>query len=144
MNKNKLIVDEGALVEVTKEFTFDSSHKLMQYLGKCANLHGHTYKLQVTVVGTVNEIGLVLDFKLLKKIVEDKVVNSLDHEYINNVVEYNPTCENMVIDIFNTLKSEIEELNKKSPNFMSLSQVKLYETPTSFAVYSGQKIRRGE
>lgn len=144
MNKNKLIVDEGALVEVTKEFTFDSSHKLMQYLGKCANLHGHTYKLQVTIVGTVNEIGLVLDFKVLKKIVEDKVVNSLDHEYINNVVEYNPTCENMVIDIFNTLKSEIEELNKKSPNFMSLSQVKLYETPTSFAVYSGQRIRRGE
>lgn len=144
MNKNKLIVDEGALVEVTKEFTFDSSHKLMQYLGKCANLHGHTYKLQVTVVGTVNEIGLVLDFKVLKKIVEDKVVNSLDHEYINNVVEYNPTCENMVIDIFNTLKGEIEELNKKSPNFMSLSQVKLYETPTSFAVYSGQRIRRGE
>lgn len=144
MNKNKLIVDEGALVEVTKEFTFDSSHKLMQYLGKCANLHGHTYKLQVTVVGTVNEIGLVLDFKVLKKIVEDKVVNSLDHEYINNVVEYNPTCENMVIDIFNTLKSEIEELNKKSPNFMSLSQVKLYETPTSFAVYSGQRIKRGE
>ena len=62
---------------ITKEFTFDAAHKLDWHQGKCKNLHGHTYKLQVTVVGELNKNGIVIDFGDLKNIVNNKVIEVL-------------------------------------------------------------------
>ena len=72
-------------MKVTKEVTFDSAHMLSNYQGRCANLHGHTYKLQVTVEGPIapegNEEGMVTDFNNLKRVI-DSVTECFDHAII--------------------------------------------------------------
>jgi 6-pyruvoyltetrahydropterin/6-carboxytetrahydropterin synthase len=110
---------------ITKEFTFDSAHKLQGYAGKCANLHGHTYKLQVSVQGKLNKQGMVIDFLELKKIVHEQVLSVLDHNYLNDIIE-NPTAENITIWIWEKLKTCIP-----------LCELKLWETPSSFTTYRG-------
>lgn len=116
------------MLTVTKEFTFDSAHFLTEYHGKCENLHGHTYKLHVTVKGTLNEEGLVLDFIVLKNIVKEKILNKLDHTNLNDRFSQ-PSTENILIWIWDELKDEL-----KGPNY-ELYELKLWETATSFATY---------
>lgn len=112
---------------VCKEFTFDSAHKLPGYNGECANLHGHTYKLQIYIKGEVDKkTGLVMDFKEIKNIVSEEVLKILDHKYINDIIE-NPSAENISIWIWDHLKDMLP----------LLYEVKLWETPTSFCIYSG-------
>ena len=110
---------------ISKEFTFDSAHKLEWHEGKCKNLHGHTFKLEVVIKGKVDKNGIIIDFKDFKKIVNEKVIELLDHEYLNEVVE-NPTAENLVVWIWDQLKE-----------FLNLHEIKLWETPTSSAIYRG-------
>ncbi len=112
-------------VLLTKEFTFDSAHKLEWHKGPCKNLHGHTYKLHVTIQGDLDENGIVMDFIDLKEIVTKKVLNLLGHSYLNETIE-NPTAENIAVWIWEQLK---EDLN--------LYEIKLWETPTSYVVYRG-------
>jgi 6-pyruvoyltetrahydropterin/6-carboxytetrahydropterin synthase len=114
-------------INVTKIFTFDSAHNLLNYEGKCKNLHGHTYKLEVTIRGISDERGIVIDFSELKQFVNEVIIEKMDHKYLNDILEFNTTCENMVVWIFN-------ELNEKlvSDRYF-LQRVKLWETPTSFA-----------
>jgi len=114
------------LVDVTKIFTFDSAHKLENYEGDCKYLHGHTYKLEITVRGTVDYRGMVIDFNDLKSAVKDKVINRLDHRYLNDIFPFNPTCENMLVWIFEELEPELT--NERH----WLQRVVLWETPTSF------------
>lgn len=104
---------------VTKIFRFESSHKLEGYEGKCANLHGHSYKLHVSVSGDVNN-GFVMDFKELKKIVEEEVISKLDHAYLNDIIEF-PSAENIVQWIWNKLESKL-----------NLHKLILYETDSSY------------
>ena len=115
---------------VTKEFTFDAAHKLTDYHGKCENLHGHTYKLHVTVKGAVKKNGLVMDFVELKKIVNEKILDKLDHAYLNDFFK-NPSAEIIVKWIWNNIK----DLKKYG---VQLYEVKLWETPTSFVTYNGK------
>lgn len=136
MTNKLMIYDKEALVSVTKEFTFDSAHFLENYSGKCANLHGHTYKLQVTVFGKLNEQGMVIDFNEIKNLVNELIVNNFDHQLINDVFPYNPTAENMVIYIFEVIKDYLE---KNYKNKVFVEKVRLYETPTSYAEYKGGK-----
>ncbi|MBO8161094.1 MAG: 6-carboxytetrahydropterin synthase QueD [Thermosipho sp. (in: Bacteria)] len=131
---NKLVYDEEAIVYVTKEFTFDSAHYLDEYYGLCSNLHGHTYRLQVTVRGILNDIGMVIDFKELKSVVKEKVIDKLDHKYINNTLPFNPTAENLVVWIYDVLREELEKRK------IVLDSIKLWETPTSFAEYRGDRL----
>lgn len=119
-------------ITITKEFTFAAAHKLENYVGKCANLHGHEFKLLVTVSGEPDESGMILDFKNLKKIVEKNVIEKLDHTYINDMLFlaegdeiFNPTAELLGNWIFN-------HLVKYLPRFLKLEEIKLYETPTSY------------
>jgi 6-pyruvoyltetrahydropterin/6-carboxytetrahydropterin synthase len=144
---------------VTKEFSFDAAHYLTRYHGKCEKLHGHTYKLQVSVEGAVGSNGLVIDFLILKKIVREQVLDHLDHANLNEILE-NPTAENIVVwiwerlcDLPKLLKSELEQPNlpqeikdklrdggeeKKDVNVdLRLYELKLWETATSFVTYSG-------
>ena len=121
---------------ITKEFEFEAAHHLLNYEGACANVHGHSYKLQVTVSGEVYTTGLlratdhmVLDFKELKKIVEDKIIRTHDHADLNELYP-NPTAEYMVVRMFG-------EIYEALPKDVRLESVKLWETSTSFAEYRG-------
>jgi len=104
---------------INKIFTFDAAHKLPNYNGKCANLHGHTWKLIVSLEGEIKENGMIVDFKELKDKVNEKVIDKLDHSYLNDAIS-NPTCENLLLWI----KEQLAELNPKT--------LRLYESETSF------------
>lgn len=104
---------------VTRRFKFDSAHHLPGYPGKCARPHGHGYRLEVTVEGPVREDGLVFDFYDLKRIVNERVVDRLDHRDLNEILEV-PSAENIALWIWN----ELSEL--------PLSQVRLFESEDSW------------
>ncbi len=148
-------------MKVTKEFRFDSAHFLPNYYGKCERMHGHTYKLQVTVEGPVGENGLVIDFVILKKIVKKNVLKKLDHHLLNDIVEI-PSAENMtlwiweqLVDLKKHLQEQLEDPNlpksitqylkdqnveldaSKTSQQIKLVEIKLWETPNSFITYSG-------
>ncbi|MEG6566702.1 6-carboxytetrahydropterin synthase QueD [Thermoanaerobacterium saccharolyticum] len=114
-------------MKVTKVFTFDSAHNLTKYNGKCENLHGHTYKLEVTVEGSMDDEGMVIDFAQLKAIVDSEVVKKLDHTYLNDVLGFNTTCENIAMWMWKKLDPLL-----KSERF-HLFSIRLWETHTSFA-----------
>ena len=113
------------MITVTKLFTFDACHHLPHYEGACHNLHGHTYKLEVTVTGQVitdktnPKCGMIIDFKDLKKVVNEAVVDKYDHANLNDFFE-NPTAEIMVEHIG-------VEIIKALPKGVSLVSVKLWE-----------------
>ena len=122
------------MITVTKIFMFEASHKLPHYEGDCHNLHGHSYKLEVTIGGEVIEstenpkCGMIMDFKDLKQIVEKVAISKYDHSYLNDFFP-NPTAEIMVeqiaVDIINYLPSETY-----------LVSCKLWETTTSYAEFN--------
>jgi len=114
---------------VMKQFTFDSSHQLKDYDGPCANLHGHTYKLEVYVSGPLTKQGFVIDFAILKQIVQENVVKILDHHHLNNIIEQ-PTAENITEWIWGKIADPISNKSKT----LRLSKVILWETPTSCAI----------
>lgn len=114
---------------ITKEFTFDSAHKLIDYNGLCSNLHGHTYKLQVTLKGKIKDNGMIVDFKILNEVITNEIIKNLDHKFLNDVEGLNqPTAENMVVWIWNKLITHFED---------EIFEIKLWETPTSFVTYNG-------
>ncbi|SHI47116.1 6-pyruvoyl trahydropterin synthase family protein [Flavobacterium terrae] len=139
-------------IRITKQFNFETGHALFGYDGKCKNVHGHSYKLSVTVIGTPitdrNNVkyGMVIDFSDLKKIVKEDIVDIFDHATVFNattphielanelkerghhviLVDYQPTSENMVIDFAAKIK-------KRLPEFVQLHSLRLQETETSFA-----------
>jgi 6-pyruvoyltetrahydropterin/6-carboxytetrahydropterin synthase len=141
-----------AKIRVTKQFTFETAHALYGYDGKCRNIHGHSYKLDVTVIGEpITDMdnvkcGMVIDFGDLKKIVKSQVVDKMDHAIILNketphielaqtlkssghdviLVDYQPTSENMVIDFAKSIQSRLDPKIK-------LHSLKLRETGTAFA-----------
>ena len=106
--------------KVSTIFYFDAAHKLVSHKGKCKHLHGHTYKLVVTVEGEV-ESGMVIDFEDLKKIVVP-VVEQYDHAYLNDFFEH-PTVENIAAKI----RSEIQEKTDK------IVSVQLWEGKNNYA-----------
>ncbi len=139
------------MIRVSKQFNFEAAHALWNYDGKCKNIHGHTYKLFVTVKGKVlndeNSVknGMLIDFGDLKKIVKTNIVDVYDHALIinqkadfniteneNQMFErfiktpYQPTCENMTKDFAKIIQKEL-------PENVKLHSVRLYETETSFA-----------
>ena len=149
---------------VTREFTFDSAHFLTDYYGKCERMHGHTYKLQVTLEGAVQSNGLVLDFVVLKRIVNKHVLDKIDHQLLNDVIK-NPSAERVVVwiweqlmDLQKLLKEEMDDPNLgreikallKKPDqkgklgrlefdkALRLHELKLWETPNSFVTYNGE------
>ncbi|CAM1334394.1 6-pyruvoyl trahydropterin synthase family protein [Tenacibaculum aestuariivivum] len=139
-------------IRITKQFTFETGHALYGYDGKCKNVHGHSYKLFVTVMGqpitdkTNVKYGMVIDFGDLKKIVKEEIVDVFDHATVFNqntphielakelkdrghhviLVDYQPTSEMMVIDFAQKIKHRL-------PQNIKLHAMKLQETDTSFA-----------
>lgn len=114
---------------LTKKFSFDAAHQLFKHAGKCKNLHGHTYCLEVSVTGKINsKTDMIIDFGILKKIVNDLILEKLDHQYLNNLIK-NPTAENMIKLVWRTLSKALKREGVK------LYKIKLWETPTSCVVY---------
>jgi 6-pyruvoyltetrahydropterin/6-carboxytetrahydropterin synthase len=126
---------ENRIFYITKSFTFDSAHNLVHYKGKCEKLHGHTYRLDVTVKGKLDEDDMVIDFIDLKNIVKANVLKFLDHSYLNDLIEQ-PSAENIVFWIW----SKLEPLLKTDA--YSLYELKLWETPTSFVTFRGETDER--
>lgn len=124
---------EEKVMRIGREFTFDSAHHLLDYDGACANVHGHTYHLHIMLLGKVKK-GFVIDFKLLKEIVQEYVISKLDHKDLNEVLDFNPTAENIAVKIWEMLDPVIDEAFKGR---VILERVKLYETPGSFVEYDG-------
>jgi 6-pyruvoyltetrahydropterin/6-carboxytetrahydropterin synthase len=140
------------LIRITKKFNFETGHALYGYDGKCKNVHGHSYKLSVTVVGNPLmdkshvKYGMVIDFGDLKKIVKEQIVDPFDHAIVLNkttphldladelikrehrviLVDYQPTSEMMLIDF-------AAKINSKLPKHIKLFSLKLQETGTSHA-----------
>jgi len=110
---------------VSKEFSFDAAHYLVKYHGKCEKLHGHTYKLVVTVAGKKDDEGMVIDFNELKRVVKNYVLNILDHSYINDILEQ-PSAENIAEWIWNKISDKLQT------DRYFLYEIRLYETPTSY------------
>ncbi len=139
-------------VRITKQFSFETGHALYGYDGKCKNVHGHSYKLSVTVIGQpINDksnvkYGMVIDFSDLKKIVKEEIVDVFDHATVFNkntphvelakeledrghnvlLVDYQPTSEMMVIDFAKKIQTYL-------PKNITLHSLRLQETDTSFA-----------
>ena len=114
---------------LSKDFKFDAAHSLVNYHGKCENLHGHTYKLRVTLSArSLPENGMILDFVELSHIVKEDVITRLDHHFLNEVVPQS-TAENIVIWIRDQLIGKL-----KTENYC-LYEIILWETETSFATW---------
>jgi 6-pyruvoyltetrahydropterin/6-carboxytetrahydropterin synthase len=139
------------IIRITREFPFEMAHVLSGYDGPCRNVHGHSYRLFVTLSGTPvsdkqnPKNGMVIDFTDLKQIIKKEIISIFDHavtvssdynagnpESIKKlfgntiIVDYQPTCENLVADF-------AERIKKQLPDRVKLHSLKLYETATSFA-----------
>ena len=138
-------------IRITKEFKFEMAHALKGYDGPCKNIHGHSYELFVTVKGTpINDStssnnGMVIDFRLLKNIVRENIIDDYDHALVLHkesaalikddskelygkllAVDFQPTSENMLIHFAAILKNKL-------PSDIILYSLLLRETVTSFA-----------
>ena len=115
-----------AQLELNCIFHFAASHFLTKYHGKCEDLHGHNYKVVVTIEDELQEDGMVLDFKIVKKVVKEKVISKLDHKHLNDIIE-NPSAEHVAIWIWEKIKDD-----------MPLKKVTVYETENYYCSYEGK------
>lgn len=133
-------------VRVTKSFCFECAHMLPFHKGKCRNIHGHSYKLDVTVRGQLKsgsddpEDGMVMDFSRLKEIVENGILRAYDHSLVlprsaadtirldTKIIytESSPTCEVLLLDMVGTVRSSL-------PGELELVAMRLSETDTSYS-----------
>lgn len=146
------------MIRITKIFTFETAHILYGYDGKCKNMHGHSYKLFVTLKGkpidNINDCknGMVLDFGDLKTIVNEEIINQWDHAVMLNAksphkdlgkdleaqghkvifCDYQPTCENMLYNI-------AEKIKKRLPSQVELAYLKLHETENSYGEWFAEE-----
>ena len=141
-----------AILTLTKIFHFEMAHAIHGYSGSCKNIHGHSYELHVTVSAVINDEvfipapGLLIDFKDIKKVVTESVINKFDHHLLLSeaflkenisfssaenlvVLEAEPTAENMLICIRNILKKQL-------PENIRLTHLKLFETKDSYAEWT--------
>ena len=120
---------------IRKEFTFDAAHNLTQYHGKCERLHGHTYRIAVVVKGAPDKESMVIDFCELSSIVKERVLNVLDHSYINEILPQ-PTAENIAIWIWKQLEQAVLRDNCK------LEIIEVWETASSCALLCSEDMKR--
>lgn len=140
-----------SIIRITKHFTFEMAHALKDYDGPCKNIHGHSYELHVTLKGCPQndenspKNGMLMDFGDLKNLIKTELIDLFDHslvlnkntedsvikqlkEHFNNIqlVDYQPTSENLLIDFAKRLKTKL-------PSKIELYSLKLRETATSYA-----------
>jgi len=127
-------------LEVTRVFQFDAAHRLEDYVGKCSNLHGHTYKLEVTVRGVPDSRGIVVDFADLKRIYQEHYEPLLDHKYLNETLPgINTTAENLAIWFFDYWEAHVRPLYPH----LELVRVRIWETPSTYVTLHAEDWRAG-
>ncbi|MFA6260021.1 MAG: 6-carboxytetrahydropterin synthase [Bacteroidia bacterium] len=134
------------MLSITRIFRFEAAHSLSDYDGSCRNIHGHSYKLHLTVSGTGPKKGMLIDFKVLKKLVEDAVVNELDHAlmlmkneqnlaYTKNMItkvvwmDEEPTAEFLVYWMYHRIAPQL-------PDDVYVSNIRLFETENCYVDFS--------
>lgn len=114
-------------MQIRKSFTFEAAHVLPHHPGKCARLHGHSYRLDVALAGPLQATGpaagMVEDFEVVSRIVKAAAINELDHRSLNELMD-NPTAENIVSWVWSRLLPELPQL----------TELTLWETPTACVV----------
>ncbi len=119
-------------MQIRKRFSFEAAHSLPNHPGKCARMHGHSYRLEVAISGPLHRdgpaLGMVEDFDALEALVTAEALEGLDHRTLNDVIE-NPTVEEIVLWIWRRLE----------PKLPSLDELVLWETPSACAV-----LKRGD
>ena len=116
-------------MKLFKEFTFEAAHMLplVPKVHKCSNLHGHSFKAKVSIEGSVNELGWVMDFSEIKTICSP-LIEMLDHSYLNEIKGLeNPTSENIAIWLWSKLHNQLK----------GLSEIEIKETCNSGCIYKG-------
>lgn len=121
-------------VEIRKQFRFEAAHILPFHLGKCASLHGHSYRLDVAVAGepqtTGPATGMVADFDEIGAVVRPRVIDRLDHASLNDLIE-NPTAERIAIWVWNEIAEHLPQL----------VEIVVWETQTACAIVRGDDAR---
>jgi len=117
------------MITCTKIFTFAAAHYLPNHDGKCQNLHGHNYKLEVTVKGDLKKEGsskgMVIDFYDLKTAVNEHIIDKLDHNYLNDIFDFDPTCENM-----------LEWMGDMLVHLLNIHKLKLWESDNGYVEWT--------
>jgi 6-pyruvoyltetrahydropterin/6-carboxytetrahydropterin synthase len=120
------------MFELMVETDFSAAHQLRGYKGKCENLHGHNWRVQIIVSSDkLNDIGIVIDFHEIKEISRE-VISQLDHSFLNDVfpfTEINPSSENIAKWIYDSMYKKIKQKN------CAVSSVTVWENDTSSATY---------
>lgn len=115
------------MIYLSKEFHFHAAHFLEDHPGKCKHLHGHTYKLEVTLRGEIEKsTGMLVDFGNIKKTVKELIIDKVDHSYLNDVFDFIPTAENLSKHFYEVLKESLCE---------NLYSVRIWETETSSTMW---------
>lgn len=121
------------MYELTTIVDFEAAHCLPGYPGKCSRLHGHNWRVEVTVAGReLDELGMLIDFRVLKQEI-NRVIETLDHYYLNEIEPFrsqNPTAENIGRYIYRELKGRLSPTGR-----VDVLAVKVWESPSAAAVY---------
>lgn len=121
------------MFELVVNGAFEAAHRLVDYPGKCNRLHGHSWTVEMSVVGNkLNKIGMVADFKTLKAMLME-VLDGMDHQYLNELAPFNkinPTAENLAQYIYNVLKQQ-----EFFDGTVKLNYIKVWESPKSAVIY---------
>ena len=126
------------MVTITRKFEFEAAHKLPYHKGKCGNLHGHSYKLEITLGGSMNYVdgdpsyGMLIDFSDFDRIVKKVLEEGYDHTILNNTY-FNPTVEHMVEVIPGEL---MEAFDSEGFSNIEVVRVDLWETSNSYATWT--------
>ena len=111
---------------ITKQFKFEAAHSPPNHDGKCRNLHGHSYVLEVTVSGEIIQggikDGMVMDFADLSEIVECEIISQWDHQFLNDILPFTTTAENLATECFQRIEAK----------GVNVTKIKLWETAKSF------------
>jgi 6-pyruvoyltetrahydropterin/6-carboxytetrahydropterin synthase len=122
------------MFEVSVDEQFAAAHNLRNYKGKCENLHGHNYKVRVTLAGAqLDEVGLLYDFVHLKQVIQG-VIRTLDHKYLNELKPFdllNPSAENIAKHIYDETSKQMRE----TPNGAGISSITVWESDVTAATY---------
>jgi len=124
------------MFEVSVEHKFAAGHSLRNYHGRCENVHGHNWKIEVEIAGEeLDSAGMLIDFMLLKRLINE-VVDPLDHQFLNDVPPFdsvNPSAENIARYIYEELTKKLNGANDRAP--VRISRVRVWETDDAAAVY---------
>jgi len=120
------------MFEVTIIKSFSAAHLLSEIGGKCENLHGHNFKVEITVAAEkLNTIGILVDFRFLKKVLEE-ILEEIDHKHLNNLTSFagiNPSAENIAKYIFEKMDSKVKTAG------VNMIRVKIWESENAAVTY---------